>query len=64
MNKTQIKAALHSNMILKIANSRRTIEAMSGQASNPQVALMIEKNKGYIMALDDIGDLLSSRSIF
>jgi hypothetical protein len=33
-------------------------------ASNPQVALMIEKNKGYIMALEDVTELLYSRKIF
>lgn len=36
----------------------QAVEAMEPQKNNPQIALMIEKNKGYIMALEDITDFL------
>lgn len=43
--------------------SEERIAAMHEQAHNPQVALMIEKNKGYIMAIEDALDVLRGARI-
>ena len=64
MTKVQIKKALQSDIDFAHATCKQRIEEMEEQASNPQVAMMIAKNKGYLMALEEITDMLYSRRIF
>ena len=64
MTKAQIKKALQSDIDQAWTVSKQRIADMQEQSSNPQVALMIEKNKGYMMALEDITDMLYSRRVF
>jgi hypothetical protein len=42
-------------------DTKHNIIAMDDQKHNPQVALMIEKNKGYLLALEDIMQLCNAR---
>jgi hypothetical protein len=64
MTKEQIKKALQSDIDQAWAVSKQRIADMQEQAGNPQVALMIEKNNGYMLALEDIIDMLYSRRLF
>jgi len=64
MTKAQAKKALQAKLDEMHAQHRENIAAMQEASANPQVALMIEKNKGYIMALEDVVELLYSRKIF
>ena len=61
MTKAQIKKALQSDIDQAWAVSKQRIADMQEFSNNPQVALMIEKNKGYLMALEDITDALYAR---
>ena len=62
--KASIKKDLQAAIDHAHGVSRQRIEAMQSQANNPQVALMIEKNRGYMMALEDVTDLLYGHKIF
>ena len=62
--KAQIKESLHEAIASEWHKANERIQGMAEQKSNPQVALMIEKNRGYMMALDDVRELLYSRKIF
>lgn len=62
--KAQLKASLQSAIDHACNVSRQRIEEMKSQSQNPQVALMIEKNKGYIMALEDVTELLYGHRVF
>ena len=64
MTKKQIKQELQSKLDRMYVERRDAINSMMEQKSNPQVAVMIEKNQGYIMALQDVVELLYSRKIF
>ena len=64
MTKAQIKKELQAAIDKKHAGCKANILSMNEQAHNPQFALMIEKNKGYMMALEDITEMLYSIRIF
>ena len=64
LTKAQIKKALQADIDFAHSTSSQRIAAMMEQAHNPQVALMIEKNKGYMMALEDVTEMLYSKRIF
>ena len=64
MTKKQIKKELQSKLDRMYVEKRNAINSMIEQKANPQVAAMIEKNQGYIMALQDVVELLYSRKIF
>lgn len=64
MTKAQIKKALQAAIDHAHSVSKQRITDMESQKHNPQVALMIEKNRGYMMACEDITDLLYSLKIF
>ena len=62
--KAQLKKQLQSAIDHAHKVSRDRIAAMQEQSNNPQIALMIEKNKGYMLALEDVVDLLYGNKIF
>jgi len=64
ITKAQVKKALQADLDFAWKQSKDRIDSMQEQKSNPQVALMIEKNKGYMMALSDVTEILYSRRIF
>ncbi len=64
VTKAQVKAQLQAAIDHAHKVSMERIEGMKDQAHNPQVALMIEKNKGYIMALEDVTELLYGHRVF
>lgn len=64
VTKAHIKKALQSEIDIKHKERKDWIESMSPAAGNPQIAKMIEKNRGYILALEDITEMLYSRKIF
>ncbi len=64
MTKAQLKKELQAELDHAWRISQERINSMREQISNPQVALMIEKNKGYMMALEDVTEILYSRKIF
>jgi hypothetical protein len=64
MTKAQAKKELQTQIDAWFNQSRERVESMMDQAHNPQVAAMIEKNRGYMMALQDVTDLLYNRKIF
>lgn len=43
---------------------KERVQAMQELRENPQVALMIEKNKGYMMAMEDVTEMLYGHKIF
>jgi len=58
MTKAQIKKELQAQIDALFNQSKERVEAMMDQAENPQVAAMIQKNRGYMMALQDVTELL------
>lgn len=54
MTKLQMKNLIREGLDKQIALCKERIESMREQSSHPQVALMIEKNKGYMMACEDV----------
>lgn len=62
--KAQLKKALQTKMDAMWQERKDTLDAMQLQKGNPQVALMIEKNRGYMMALEDMATLLYDRGVF
>ena len=64
VTKATIKAQLQASIERAHHDCSDRIESMKEQAHNPQVALMIEKNKGYLMALEDVTELLYGHRIF
>ena len=59
MNKAQIKAAIKQYLDGEIEKAKYRLSEFAPMASNPQVALMIEKNKGYLMAMEDVADVVT-----
>jgi hypothetical protein len=64
MTKAQCKKALISDLDARAIECRERIQSQLAESTNPQVAAMLNKNQGYLMALEDIADLLHSRKIF
>ena len=64
MTKTQTKAVLQARIDSLWRQRKQAMDEMESQKQNPQVARMIERNKGYIMALEDITDICYSNKIF
>jgi hypothetical protein len=62
--KAQIKKNLQEEIDIAFNAAKQRIKEMEALASNPQVALMIEKNKGYMMALEDVTTMLYNRKVF
>lgn len=56
-NKQKIKL-IHDYMNKAIAESKQNIIYISDNPSHPEHIKMIEKNKGYIMALEDLIDYM------
>lgn len=63
MTKAQIVKAAKESLERAKQVSEDRIASMREQAHNPQVALMIEKNKGYVMAMEDALDVLRGARI-
>ena len=62
--KQAIKKDLQTAIDTAHAECKARIASMSEASDNPQVAAMIERNKGYMSALEDVTELLYSRRIF
>ena len=60
MTLLKFKTRLQYYLFEEINKSKDNIEQMAGIAGNPQVKLMIEKNRGYIMAMEEVVDFISS----
>lgn len=58
MNKAQTKRAVQTAIDSLYNERKEAVDAMREQSANPQVRLMIEKNLGYMLALEDVIDLL------
>ena len=56
--KADIKIHINKTLNHAIDIAKERLIAFEPIKQNPQVALMIEKNKGYIMAMEDIRDTL------
>ena len=62
--KAQIKKNLQEEIDIAFNAAKLRIKNMEELASNPQVALMIAKNEGYMMALEDVTAMLYNRKVF
>jgi hypothetical protein len=62
--KADIKKALQAEIDKAWAEAKQRIADMQAQKDHPQIALCIEKNKGYAMAMEDVVSLLYSHKIF
>ena len=62
--KAQVKAELQAAIDTAHKACKERVEAMQEQRENPQVALMIEKNKGYMLAMEDVTEMLYGHKIF
>jgi hypothetical protein len=58
MTKAQIKKALHEQIDCAWGASRDRIESMQSESHNPQVKALIDTNKGYMRAMEDVTDML------
>jgi hypothetical protein len=58
MTKAQIKKALHEQIDCAWKASKSRIESMESESHNPQVKAMIDTNKGYMRAMEDVTDML------
>jgi hypothetical protein len=63
MNK-RIKKELQPKIDAAWTECKARIALMQPERENPQIALMLEKNKGYLMALEDITAMLYSAKVF
>ena len=64
LTKTATKKALQNALDAAFKERKTVIEEISPQGTNPQVAAMIERNKGYMMALEDVTHLLYALKVF
>jgi hypothetical protein len=62
--KADLKKALQSAINDAWSVSQQRIETMQPEREHPQIALCIEKNRGYMMALEDITQLLYANKVF
>lgn len=62
--KKETKQKLQAAIDFAFNISKQRIFDMQPLKGNPQIALMIEKNRGYMMALEDVTELLYSHRIF
>ena len=62
--KSAVKQDLQGRIDKAYAECKARIDEMAEQASHPQIAKMIERNKGYMAALEDVTELLYSRNVF
>jgi hypothetical protein len=58
MTKAQIKKALHEQIGCAWKASKGRIESMQSESHNPQVKALIDTNKGYMRAMEDVTDML------
>jgi hypothetical protein len=58
MTKAQIKKALHEQIDCAWNASKGRIESMQSESHNPQVKAIIDKNRGYMLAMEDVTDML------
>ena len=63
MTKKQIKQALSATLATAWMDCKSRIEILEIDKGNPTIALMIEKNKGYMLACEDMTKMLYDMKI-
>ncbi len=62
--KSDTKKALQSAIDAAWKVSQQRIEEMQPDKQHPQIALCIEKNRGYMLALEDVTELLYAHKVY
>ena len=62
--KADTKKALQSAIDAAWKVSKQRIDDMQAEKENPQIALCMEKNRGYMMALEDVTELLYAHKVY
>ena len=64
MSKASTKKALQTAIDQEYNVCKNRIWELQLQKDNPNAALMIEKNRGYMLALEDVTTLLYSNKVY
>jgi hypothetical protein len=64
MNKRELKQSLQAAIDHAWAVSKQRIDTMQSDREHPQIALCIEKNRGYMLALEDVTEMLYAHKVF
>lgn len=64
MNRSTFKKTMQPKLDAAFNECRQRIADMESQKEHPQIALCIEKNRGYMMALSDVTEMLYAGKFF
>lgn len=64
LTKAATKRVIQEFIDSRFREAQSRVEALTPEQANPQVALMVEKNRGYMLALQDVTAALYANRVF